>query len=81
MQEKSDYKIQTPNSLEYKNKTYHVSTKLIGDHYLSNIVAAIGVGQIKGLNKTIKQIKILHEKYIKALSDLPITFQEKNKSL
>ena len=46
----SDYKIQTPSSFEYKNKTYQVSTKLIGDHYLSNIVAAIAICNVYGIS-------------------------------
>ena len=46
----SDYKIKTPSSFEYKNKTYQVSTKLIGDHYLSNIVAAIAICNVYGIS-------------------------------
>ena len=46
----SDYKIQPSNLFEYKNKTYQVSTKLIGDHYLSNIVAAIAICNFYGIS-------------------------------
>ncbi len=63
------------HSMSRKKRYWHTE---IGYNYrMTNIVAAIGVGQINGLNKIIKQKNTLHEKYIKALSDLPITFQKK----
>ncbi len=46
----SDYKIYPPNSFKYQNKFYEVSTKLIGDHYLSNMVAAIAICNIYGIS-------------------------------
>ena len=52
----------------------------IGYNYrMTNVVAAIGIGQIKLLSKTIERKKRLHERYLKELSDLPIVFQEKRK--
>jgi len=65
------------HSMSQNKRYWHTE---IGYNYrMTNIVAAIGVGQIKELNKTIKQKKLLHEKYKDALSDLPITFQTKEK--
>jgi len=46
----SDYYIQPPNSFDYENKTYQVSTKLIGEHYLSNIIAAIAICNFYGIS-------------------------------
>tara|TARA_B100001121_G_scaffold204506_1_gene178936 strand:- start:300 stop:1613 length:1314 start_codon:yes stop_codon:yes gene_type:complete len=46
----SDYKIKLPNLFEHENKSYQVSTKLIGDHYLSNIVAAIAICKVYGIS-------------------------------
>ena len=52
----------------------------VGYNYrMTNIVAAIGVGQIKKLNNTIKKKRLLHQKYEEELSDLPIIFQKKEK--
>ena len=48
--EASDYKIKLPSSFEHENISYQVSTKLIGDHYLSNIVAAIAICKIYGIS-------------------------------
>ena len=46
----SDYKINLPNSFEHEGKSYEVSTKLIGDHYLSNIVASIAICNVYGIS-------------------------------
>ncbi len=46
----SDYKINLPDSFKYESKSYQVSTKLIGDHYLSNIVAAIAICNVYGIS-------------------------------
>ncbi len=65
------------HSMSPKKRYWHTE---IGHNYrMTNIVAAIGVGQIKELNQTIKKKNLLHEKYKKSLSDLPIIFQEKKK--
>ncbi len=48
--ETSDYKIKLPNSFEHEKKSYQVSTKLIGDHYLFNIVAAIAICNVHGIS-------------------------------
>ena len=53
------------HSMSIKKRYWHTE---IGYNYrMTNIVAAIGVGQIKELNKIIKQKNILHHKYIQAL--------------
>ena len=65
------------HSMSTKKRYWHTE---VGYNYrMTNIVAAIGVGQIKELQKTIRKKNLLHEKYKKSLSDLPIIFQEKNK--
>jgi UDP-N-acetylmuramate--alanine ligase len=56
----SDYKINLPNSFEHEGKSYEVSTKLIGDHYLSNIVAAIAICNVYGIS-TEDSIKAISE--------------------
>ncbi len=48
--ETSDYIIKLPNSFEHENKSFQVSTKLIGDHYLFNIVAAIAICNVYGIS-------------------------------
>ena len=56
----SDYKIILPDSFKYESKSYQVSTKLIGDHYLSNIVAAIAICNVYGIS-TEDSIKAISE--------------------
>ncbi len=56
----SDYKINLPDSFKYESKSYQVSTKLIGDHYLSNIVAAIAICNVYGIS-TEDSIKAISE--------------------
>ena len=56
----SDYKINLPNSFEHEGKSYEVSTKLIGEHYLSNIVAAIAICNVYGIS-TEDSIKAISE--------------------
>ena len=56
----SDYKINLPNSFEHEGKSYEISTKLIGDHYLSNIVAAIAICNVYGIS-TEDSIKAISE--------------------
>ncbi len=65
------------HSMSPQKRYWHTE---IGYNYrMTNIVAAIGVGQIREINKTIKKKNLLHEKYKAALSDLPVTFQKKEK--
>lgn len=65
------------HSMSQKKRYWHSE---IGYNYrMTNIVAAIGVGQIKELDTTIRKKNLLHEKYKEALSDLPIIFQKKEK--
>jgi len=49
----SIYKVKLPKSLEFEGKDYTITTKLIGDHFISNIVGAIALAQQHGI--TIEQ--------------------------
>ena len=49
----SDYKINLPSAFEHEGKKYNINTKLIGDHFISNIVGAIAMANQNGL--TIEQ--------------------------
>tara|TARA_Y100001970_G_scaffold58258_1_gene73892 strand:+ start:8654 stop:9976 length:1323 start_codon:yes stop_codon:yes gene_type:complete len=49
----SDYKINLPSAFEHEGKKYNINTKLIGDHFISNIVGAIAIANQNGL--TIEQ--------------------------
>ena len=57
----SDYKINLTNSFEHEGKSYEISTKLIGDKYLSNIVPAIAICNFYGISieESIKAMKIM----------------------
>ena len=63
--------------MSHKKRYWHTE---IGYNYrMTNIVAAIGLGQIRELKSTIHKKNLLHLKYVEALSDLPILFQKKEK--
>lgn len=65
------------HSMSHKKRYWHTE---IGYNYrMTNIVAAIGLGQIRELKSTIHKKNLLHLKYVEALSDLPILFQKKEK--
>ncbi|XPV76070.1 MAG: DegT/DnrJ/EryC1/StrS family aminotransferase [Desulfovibrio sp.] len=49
--------------------------KTIGYNYrMSNVVAAIGLGQLEVLEERVNRRREIHDLYAEALSDLPITF-------
>ena len=50
LSELADYKITYPNTFEYRGKSYKIITKLIGNHFISNIVGAIALVQSLGVN-------------------------------
>jgi dTDP-4-amino-4,6-dideoxygalactose transaminase len=49
----------------------------IGFNYrMSNIVAGIGRGQMKVLPLRVEQKRAIHDRYVRNLADLPLTFQQ-----
>ena len=49
----SDYKLKADSSFKYGGKKFKIKTKLIGDHFISNITGAIALANLNGLS--IKQ--------------------------
>ena len=49
----SNYKLKADSSFEYEGKKFKIKTKLIGDHFISNITGAIALANLNGLS--IKQ--------------------------
>ena len=49
----SDYKLKADSSFEYEGDKFKIKTKLIGDHFISNITGAIALANLNGLS--IKQ--------------------------
>ena len=49
----SDYKLKADSSFKYGGKKFKIKTKLIGDHFISNIIGAIALANLNGLS--IKQ--------------------------
>ena len=48
-----NYKLKADSSFEYEGKKFKIKTKLIGDHFISNITGAIALANLNGLS--IKQ--------------------------
>ena len=46
----SNYKLKSHSSFEYEGKEYKIKTKLIGDHFVSNIIGAIALANMNGLS-------------------------------
>ncbi len=46
----SNYKLKPDSSFEYEGKNFKIKTKLIGDHFISNITGAIALGNLNGLS-------------------------------
>lgn len=46
----SNYKVKFPKSLEFEGRSFTITTKLIGDHFISNIVGAIALAQQHGIS-------------------------------
>ena len=49
----SNYKFKADSSFEYEGEKFKIKTKLIGDHFISNIIGAIALANLNGLS--IKQ--------------------------
>ena len=49
----SNYKLKADSSFEYEGEKFKIKTKLIGDHFISNITGAIALANLNGLS--IKQ--------------------------
>jgi len=49
----SNYKLESNSSFLYKDNKFKIKTKLIGDHFISNIIGAIAIANLNGL--TIEQ--------------------------
>ena len=47
---KSDYRVNFPNSFNVDKKDYSITTKLIGEHFISNIVGAIALANQNGIS-------------------------------
>jgi len=62
-------------STQAREPEIHYEHKEIGYNYrMSNICAGIGRGQLKVIDKRIKEKKRVREKYEEGLKDLPISF-------
>ena len=48
--ENSDYKLKSNSSFEYEGKKFNIKTKLIGEHFISNIIGAIALANLNGLS-------------------------------
>ena len=46
----SDYKLKSNSSFEYEGKKFNIKTKLIGEHFISNIIGAIALANLNGLS-------------------------------
>ena len=46
----SNYKLKSHSSFEYEGKEYKIKTKLIGDHFVLNIIGAIALANMNGLS-------------------------------
>ena len=46
----SNYKLNSYSSFLYKGNKFKIKTKLIGDHFISNIVGAIAIANLNGLS-------------------------------
>ena len=46
----SDYKLKSNSSFEYEGKKFKIKTKLIGEHFISNIIGAIALANLNGLS-------------------------------
>ncbi len=65
-----------------KSKNFHYDVKEVGYKYnLTDINSAIGLIQLKKLEKNLKKREKLFNLYLKQLRDLPINFQKFNKNL
>ena len=49
----SNYKLESNSSFLYKDNKFKIKTKLMGDHFISNIIGAIAIANLNGL--TIEQ--------------------------
>ena len=58
--ESSDYKIDYPDTFKYKKKSYKIKTKLIGNHFVSNIVGAIAIAETLGIEINDSLLAIEH---------------------
>ncbi len=47
---KSHYKVKSYSGFEYEGKEYKIKTKLLGDHFISNITGAIALANLNGLS-------------------------------
>ena len=62
------------------NESYYQHSNIGYNYRLSNICAAIGIGQLEVLDERVKQRRKINATYKKELSDLPeISFLEENK--
>jgi len=65
-----------------KSKNFHYDVKEVGYKYnLTDINSAIGLIQLKKLEKNLKKREKLFNLYLKQLRDLPINFQKFNKNI
>ena len=46
----SNYKIKSNSSFEYEGNQFKIKTKLIGDHFISNITGAVALANLNGLS-------------------------------
>ena len=46
----SNYKLKADSSFEYEGKKFKIKTKLIGDHFISNITGAIALANLNGIS-------------------------------
>ena len=46
----SNYKLKSYSNFEYEGKKFKIKTKLIGDHFISNIIGAIALANLNGLS-------------------------------
>ena len=46
----SNYKLKADSSFEYEGKKFKIKTKLIGDHFISNIIGAIALANLNGIS-------------------------------
>ena len=55
----SDYKITFPASFTHMEKSYNVESKLMGEHFISNIVGAVALAKLSGIeiNDSLEAVK------------------------
>ena len=46
----SNYKLKSNTSFEHEGKEHEIKTKLIGDHFISNIIGAVALAYLNGLS-------------------------------